>query len=385
MAKRGPKQCPCLYRPNPAPQQKALLPIRMKPKHPMRVGKAKLKSAFIHARPHVRGEDPAPVRGFPAPSETPPRTWGRPVRAAMRRDTTGNTPTHVGKTHTRMRSKKLMEKHPHARGEDRRKWMTGEYQGETPPRTWGRPGSAEERAANVRNTPTHVGKTQPPAQPEIYFRKHPHARGEDPESFLPVRMTPLATWVIFRPLPTKYMPGWLRARFQGMGEGGTWLSGKRSLPIEASRLREADASALASQEERQPGARAVFPPLSGPPCPPSSIPIGGRNPGAPEAAPSAFFTTYNYISIKYRPQHFRARPRSKSPLDKLPRVPSYFAVPAEIRPSRGDKALFRKQLNRYRRRGELRGLALRAVKRAFILKMPPIPQTDGKQVFRLHI
>lgn len=60
----------------------------------------------------------------------------------------------------------------------------------------------------------------------------PHVRGEDPESFLPVRMTPLATWAIFRPLPTKYMPGWLRARFQGMGEGGTWLSGKRSLPIE---------------------------------------------------------------------------------------------------------------------------------------------------------
>lgn len=159
MAKRGPKQCPCLYRPNPAPQQKALLPIRMKPKHPMRVGKAKLKSAFIHARPHVRGEDPAPVRGFPAPSETPPRTWGRPVRAAMRRDTTGNTPTHVGKTHTRMRSKKLMEKHPHARGEDPEAPKNGRQMLETPPRTWGRLNHLHNQRSTFGNTPTHVGKT----------------------------------------------------------------------------------------------------------------------------------------------------------------------------------------------------------------------------------
>lgn len=101
-----------------------------------------------------------------------------------------------------------------------------------PPRAWGKPRPRRNRHILVGNTPTRVGKTPRPPTKDVPPWKHPHARGEDPESFLPVRMTPLATWAIFRPLPTKYMPGWLRARFQGMGEGGTWLSGKRSLPIE---------------------------------------------------------------------------------------------------------------------------------------------------------
>lgn len=101
-----------------------------------------------------------------------------------------------------------------------------------PPRAWGRPRPRRNRHILVGNTPTRVGKTALLSRSNSSSQKHPHARGEDPESFLPVRMTPLATWAIFRPLPTKYMPGWLRARFQGMGEGGTWLSGKRSLPIE---------------------------------------------------------------------------------------------------------------------------------------------------------
>ncbi len=125
-----------------------------------------------------------------------------------------------------------MEKHPHARGETGPAEMRGFFYVETPPRTWGRRIEKPLPVNKRRNTPTHVGKTQPHGGNAALSEKHPHARGEDPESFLPVRMTPLATWAIFRPLPTKYMPGWLRARFQGMGEGGTWLSGKRSLPIE---------------------------------------------------------------------------------------------------------------------------------------------------------
>ena len=49
-------------------------------------------------------------------------------------------------------------------------------------------------------------------------------------------------------------------------------------------------------------------------------------------------------------QCFGARPCSKSPLKKLPRVPPHFAVPTEIRPSCGNKPLLRKQLNGHRRR-----------------------------------
>ena len=60
-------------------------------------------------------------------------------------------------------------------------------------------------------------------------------------------------------------------------------------------------------------------------------------------------------------------------------MPPHFAVPTEIRPSCGNKPLLRKQLNGHRRRGELRGLTLRAVERPFVLKMPPIAQTDDNR------
>ena len=97
MAKRGTEQCPCLYHPNPAPQQKALLPIRMKPKHPMRVGKAKLKSAFIHTRPRVRGEDHTAGHHHGILEYPAPRAWGRPVDFLTHLVAVGNTPTCVGK------------------------------------------------------------------------------------------------------------------------------------------------------------------------------------------------------------------------------------------------------------------------------------------------
>ena len=141
-------------------------------------------------------------------------------------------PACVGKTRRLPYPPCRCRKHPHVRGEDVTATIAMICNGETPPRAWGNRPRRNAGLFLCRNTPTHVGKTQPHGGNAALSEKHPHARGEDPESFLPVRMTPLATWAIFGPLPTKYMPGWLRARFQGMGEGGTWLSGKRSLPIE---------------------------------------------------------------------------------------------------------------------------------------------------------
>lgn len=50
---------------------------------------------------------------------------------------------------------------------------------ETPPRMWGRPECGGNKFQLRRNTPTHVGKTQPVPVYLNRRKKHPHACGED--------------------------------------------------------------------------------------------------------------------------------------------------------------------------------------------------------------
>ena len=49
-----------------------------------------------------------------------------------------NTPTHVGKTISQQSIPAKSQKHPHARGEDLDEVLAGPGKEETPPRTWGR-------------------------------------------------------------------------------------------------------------------------------------------------------------------------------------------------------------------------------------------------------
>ena len=109
--------------------------------------------------PHARGED---GRGATSPVrsiETPPRTWGR--RSSFNRciEVVRNTPTHVGKTEWFGLAATSEKKHPHARGEDTEEGDEDASQEETPPRTWGRRNGGSAHRA--------------------YIKKHPHARGED--------------------------------------------------------------------------------------------------------------------------------------------------------------------------------------------------------------
>ena len=69
--------------------------------------------------PHGRGEDNETVNFRPPCKETPPRAWGRLWPEDEQPPQTGNTPTGVGKTLCRQRVHRLLEKHPHGRGEDR--------------------------------------------------------------------------------------------------------------------------------------------------------------------------------------------------------------------------------------------------------------------------
>ena len=129
---------------------------------PTHVGKTsvrELAGLIFRKHPHARGEDHDPQRHVLFQIETPPRTWGRRFCPLPCPPRSRNTPTHVGKTPEGEDKIGIAWKHPHARGEDKPNRPLPALQRETPPRTWGRPASVSSRASSSGNTPTHVGKT----------------------------------------------------------------------------------------------------------------------------------------------------------------------------------------------------------------------------------
>ena len=116
---------------------------------PTHVGKTSFLFPAQHSRqkhPHARGEDPEVLGKSLEGHETPPRTWGRHFADGMYQGVGGNTPTHVGKTPQGAALLVVVEKHPHARGEDQGAGTMRVSDIETPPRTWGRLSSASLRA-----------------------------------------------------------------------------------------------------------------------------------------------------------------------------------------------------------------------------------------------
>ena len=111
--------------------------------------------------------------------ETPPRAWGRLAPTIANEQNARNTPTGVGKTIVVVEIKRLSQKHPHGRGEDRCAAFDRQSPRETPPRAWGRLDGGRIGKVGKGNTPTGVGKTTTPKSPSIWMRKHPHGRGED--------------------------------------------------------------------------------------------------------------------------------------------------------------------------------------------------------------
>ena len=129
---------------------------------PTSVGKTRASPprwSSLRKHPHERGED------------------GRML--GFRHGIGGNTPTSVGKTSRIMAREARVEKHPHERGEDRSVTPDMARAMETPPRAWGRPANPAMAACIEGNTPTSVGKTCLPRCPARSGQKHPHERGED--------------------------------------------------------------------------------------------------------------------------------------------------------------------------------------------------------------
>ena len=74
---------------------------------------------------------------------------------------------------------RLLQKHPHGRGEDFRPGAVCINPVETPPRAWGRHSARRHILPRSRNTPTGVGKTALDIDIINIKQKHPHGRGED--------------------------------------------------------------------------------------------------------------------------------------------------------------------------------------------------------------
>ena len=110
---------------------------------------------------------------------SPPRTWGRQRSRQPLTLRIWFTPTHVGKTSTRLCIRPLPLVHPHARGEDVRGSAPKAGVSGSPPRTWGRLFRRWYQRLSCRFTPTHVGKTSPGSFSHACHMVHPHARGED--------------------------------------------------------------------------------------------------------------------------------------------------------------------------------------------------------------
>ena len=139
----------------------ALWKIGLQGNTPTCVGKTKnflLAVRVAQKHPHVRGEDGLRRTGGQSRTETPPRAWGRRGSAL------------VGPRRP---------KHPHVRGEDQNTTNMAMCQGETPPRAWGRRILRPRKGAFLGNTPTCVGKTSLLSSKMEIRQKHPHVRGED--------------------------------------------------------------------------------------------------------------------------------------------------------------------------------------------------------------
>ncbi len=114
-------------------------PPRNTPTHVGKTTPSATPTCSRRKHPHARGEDLEGIIMVRGILETPPRTWGRLKQIEQNVHASGNTPTHVGKTDGDGRRCTHDEKHPHARGEDRSRPPLMRRCTETPPRTWGRP------------------------------------------------------------------------------------------------------------------------------------------------------------------------------------------------------------------------------------------------------
>ena len=134
---------------------------------PTHVGKTAMQDYIWRRKqkhPHTRGENCSflyikPIYIKPIVPETSPHTWGKLPFYRFPCQCVGNIPTHVGKTLFGGLRKTWYKKHPHTRGENSGVDFLRWSRLETSPHAWGKPNTRPHIVLNIRNIPTHVGKT----------------------------------------------------------------------------------------------------------------------------------------------------------------------------------------------------------------------------------
>ena len=111
--------------------------------------------------------------------ETPPRTWRKQGLEVFEWYSMRNTYTHVEKTEKTANKNDTRKKHLHARGENELKCELESWNLETPPRTWRKRFLVRYHIAGMGNTSTHVEKTFWRIVQRAFRQKHLHTRGEN--------------------------------------------------------------------------------------------------------------------------------------------------------------------------------------------------------------
>src|SRR5690606_32642763 len=113
-----------------------------------------------------------------------PRAWGRLRSSSPSVLSRRYTPTRVGTTFLDKLADASLPVHPHARGDDRQTFGTASTLNGTPPRAWGRPEHVRYVPKQLRYTPTRVGTTVRARRMNRRTAVHPHARGDDAASYM---------------------------------------------------------------------------------------------------------------------------------------------------------------------------------------------------------
>jgi len=128
--------------------------------------------------PHVRGDGFAGRAASRARTGSPPRAWGRPVRATGSRTCGRFTPTCVGTAPCRGNRRSGPAVHPHVRGDGAMKTLQLLDASGSPPRAWGRRPGGWRAVLRHRFTPTCVGTAARQRCPRQQATVHPHVRGD---------------------------------------------------------------------------------------------------------------------------------------------------------------------------------------------------------------
>ena len=109
---------------------------------------------------------------------TSPRVWGKDARCLLAFSPMRNIPTCVGKSSPPARQRRCPTEHPHVCGEKRDMLHITCYSSGTSPRVWGKAKRDVFTDYVNRNIPTCVGKRDLREEDGDGFSEHPHVCGE---------------------------------------------------------------------------------------------------------------------------------------------------------------------------------------------------------------